>query len=331
MEDLTPTLGLGKNLYVQDLRARDAVCTSFLVRQKGLMVNRNGQAYLALQLADRTGTIDTRVWENAESLAGRFQEGDVVAVHGRTHVFQNRLQLVVDQIARVEASEVELGHYLPGGDRDLSALYAELVTVFEGLPNIWVRQLALALLNDPEIARRYRECPAAKTIHHAFLGGLLVHSLQLVKLADAVLPFYPALDRDLVLFGCAFHDFGKIFELSWEGGFQYTDEGRLVGHITIGVQILDRKIREIPEFPSQLEWQLKHLILSHHGKLEYGSPKKPHTLEAELVHHLDHMDSRLESIEGMIRSEASTQRWTAVHKAYDQSYYRPDSLMPQQS
>jgi 3'-5' exoribonuclease len=201
-------------------------------------------------------------------------------------------------------------------------MYAQMLQIFRDLPNPWVRGLGVALLEDPEIQSRYRKCPAAKTIHHAFVGGLLCHSLQIIRLADAVLPLYKGINRDLVVFGAAFHDFGKIFELSYDGSFGYTDEGRLVGHIAIGVTLIDRKIRLMPGFPEDLEWQLKHLVLSHHGRLEYGSPKRPHTLEAQLVHHLDDMDSKINSIQTFIASENSGSRWTGHHKAYDQYYYR---------
>lgn len=316
-----------KQIFISDLKAKDVVRTSFLVRSKDLMMAKNGRPYLSLTLSDRTGSIDTRVWENVESLTETFGEGDVVAVMGKTHYFQNRMQLVVEHLIPLEGEEVDIGQYLPKSNQDLDALYDDLLEVFRALPNPWVRELGLAILNDPEVSSRYKLCPAAKTIHHAFIGGLLCHSLQLIKLADGVLPHYGDISRDLVVFGAAFHDFGKIFELSYDGNFGYTDEGKLVGHITIGTVIIDRKIRLIPGFPKELEWQLKHLVLSHHGKLEFGSPKRPATIEAQLVHHLDDMDSKLNSIQTFMKAERNNARWTAYHKAYDQYYYKPDAYL----
>jgi 3'-5' exoribonuclease len=315
-----------KQLFVQDLGAKDIVRTSFLVRSKELLYAKNGKPYLALQLGDRTGTVDARAWERAEALAETFAEGDVVAVVGKTHLFQGRMQLVVEHLIRLAPEETDLSHYLPQAEGDVDAMWAELVGIFRELPNEWVRTLSLALLEDPDIAERYRRCPAAKSIHHAYLGGLLAHSLHLLKLADRVLPLYPAVDRSLVLFGCAFHDFGKIYELSYDTGFDYTDEGRLVGHIAIGATLIDRKIRAIEGFPKLLEYQVKHLVLAHHGKLEFGSPKRPATLEAELVHQLDTLDSRMNSIETFLRADRTGSRWSPYHRAYDQYYFRPEDF-----
>jgi 3'-5' exoribonuclease len=290
-----------------------------------LATAKNAKSYLALTLADRTGQLDTRVWEDADELAATFQEGDIVAVAGKTHSFQDRLQLVVQHLARLDPNEVDLSLFLPACPEDRTEMYQKLLAIFEGLDDLWVRELALKLLRDPDIAARYPQCPAAKAIHHAFIGGLLSHSLQLIRVVDALHPLYPELNRDVLVFGAAFHDFGKIYELSYDGNFGYTDEGRLVGHIAIGVTLLDRKIREIEGFPPALEWQLKHLILSHHGRLEYGSPKRPATLEAQVLAMLDDMDSKIQSIGALIANEEGTSKWTSYHKAYDQYYYKPDS------
>lgn len=316
-----------KQIFIRDLRPKDIVRTTLLVRSKEVMTAKNGKPYLALVLADQTGTIDTRMWENAESVGETFGEGDVVVIAGKTHQFQNRLQLVIEHLIKLPPEEVDITHYLPKASANLDGLYAELVGVFEKLENRWIRDLALALLTDPAIAERYKLCPAAKTIHHAYIGGLLSHSLQLIRLVDAIVPLYPGVDRDRLVFGAAFHDFGKIFELAYDGNFSYTDEGKLVGHITIGACLIDRKVQGLPGFPPELEWELKHLVLSHHGRLEYGSPKRPATLEAQVLHSLDDMDSKIESIQSLMKSERSTARWTAYHKAYDQYYYKPDSFL----
>lgn len=316
-----------KSIFIKDLKPKDTVHSLFLVKAKQTPLARNGKPYLALQLMDRSGEIDCRVWENADELSGAVREGDVVVVGGKVHEFQRRLQLIAEHLVAVPPGEVSLTDFIPRGPENLETLYDELVACFEGLSNPWVRELSLSLLRDPEIAERYKVCPAAKTIHHAFIGGLLVHSLQLIKLVDAILPLYTDLDRDILLFGAAFHDFGKIYELSYNGMFGYTDEGRLVGHITIGATLIDRKIRQMPGFPEPLEWQLKHIVLAHHGHLEYGSPKRPHTIEAQLLHHLDDMDSKLNSIQTFMRAERNGSRWTGEHRAYQQYYYRPDSYV----
>lgn len=312
-----------KRFFVSDLKPQDTVRSSFMVKSKGIMQAKNGQPYLALTLGDRTGCVDTRVWtKDVVELASTFREGDVIAVSGKAQWFQNRMQLVVDNLVPLEMP-VTLTDYLPKADGDSEAKYQELVSVFEGLDCPWTRRLALDLLADPEISARYPLAPAAKTIHHAYLGGLLTHSLHLIRMVNVVAPLYPRLNRNTLLFGAAFHDFGKVFELSYDGNFGYSDEGRLVGHIAIGTVLVDRAIRKIDGFPSDLEFQLKHMILSHHGKIEYGSPVKPQTLEAQLVHHLDDMDSKLNSIQELIDSERNNSSWTALHKAYGTSYFKP--------
>lgn len=316
-----------KTLFIKDLSAGDSVCTRFLIRQKQMLSNKNGKPYLAVLLSDKTGDLEARVWEGADQMTLLFSEGDVVTISGRVNSFQNRLQISVEHLVPVPPSEVDLNEFLSTPLIDVDSLYNDLLKTFENLRNPYVKELGLALLRDPEISKRYKICPAAKTIHHAFVGGLLAHSMQLIRLVDSILPLYEDIDRDIMVFGCAFHDFGKIFELHTQGRMGYTDEGRLVGHIAIGVSLIDRKIQSIPEFPQELEWHLKHLILSHHGHLEYGSPKKPHTIEAELLHLVDHMDSRMNSIQTFMKNDKTDARWTGYHQAYDQYYFKPEKYL----
>lgn len=316
-----------KSVFINDIRTNATIRSSFLVKAKTVQMNKNSQPYLALTLSDKTGQIDCRIWEQTEALQNQFAEGDIIAVSGKSHEFQSRLQLVVTHLAKLEKTEIEWEDYFPKSNKNLAELYQNLIERFEAVEDPHLRALSLALLNDPEIAERYPICPAAKSIHHAYLGGLLEHSLQLIKVAEAIAPLYPLLNKDLLFFGAAFHDFGKIYEFSFPGSTHYTDEGKLVGHITIGAILVDRKIREIEGFPKGLEFHVKHLILSHHGRLEYGSPKVPQTMEALVVSQLDHLDSQLESIETLMRSEPSSQRWTTVHKAYQTSFYKPDTLV----
>lgn len=316
-----------KCLFIKDLKPQDIIRSTFLVRSKQVFVARNAKPYLALILADRTGEVDCRVWENASELSNQFTEGDVVAVSGRAHQFQNRLQLVVGQMCVVPSDEIDPGDYLPKYEHNLDKLFTELLGKFETMENPWIRRVSLALLQTPDIAERFKVCPAAKTIHHAFIGGLLVHVMSVIRLVEAVVPLYTDIDKDLLIFGATFHDFGKIYELSYGNNFDYTDEGRLVGHITIGVNLLDREIRKIADFPKDIEYQLKHLILSHHGRLDYGSPKKPHTIEAEVLHALDDMDSKINSIQTLMHGDRNAARWTTYHKAYDNYYYKPDKYV----
>lgn len=320
-----------KAIFIKDLRAKDVVRSTFLVRNKMLRANRNGQNCLHLQLSDRSGTIEARLWEAAESADETLTEGNLVAISGRVSEGSGGArQVTVQHWAPVGSEEGNWEDYYPKSEQDAEVEYQRLIQIFEGLSNPFIRQLSLAILNDPDIASRYPRCPAAKTIHHAFIGGLLAHTHQLIRVVEAIAPLYPELNREILLFGAAFHDFGKVFELSFEGHFGYTDEGKLIGHISIGNAIIDREVRKIEGFPKALELQLKHIVLSHHGRVEYGSPKPPQTLEAVMLSALDDLDSKIDSISTLMKSEKSSSGWTPVHKAYQTSYYRPplDKIEP---
>lgn len=316
-----------KQIFVRDLRAQDVVRSTFLVKSKTLTTARNSKPYLALTLSDKSGDVDTRIWDDVDHLSKTFDSGDFVAVAGKAHQHQNRLQLTVSHLTPVPVAQVTLADYFPVSPDDREAQYAELIGRFQQAQNVWIGTLAVNLLSNPEIAEGYKLCPAAKTVHHAFIGGLLAHSLQLVRLMDVMAPFYPDLDRDLLAFGAAFHDFGKIYELSYRRNFGYTDEGQLVGHMAIAISLVDREIQKIEGFPPALEWHIKHLILSHHGRLEYGSPKRPATLEALMVSAMDDLDSKLQSVQALMATEVNASRWTSMHRAYEQVYYKPDKYV----
>ncbi|MBI4404258.1 MAG: HD domain-containing protein [Deltaproteobacteria bacterium] len=310
-----------KLIFIKDLKAQDEVQSTFLVKSKETFMAKSGKPYLALLLMDRTGEIDARVWENAQTLTSTFQQGDIIALRGRVNSYQNKLQLVVSHL--VPSPQADLRNYLPASLQDPDLMFDELCGFLNGIKNPWIRDLSLQLLQDKALSERYKLCPAAKSVHHAYIGGLLQHSLQLVKVVDAISKIYPELDRDLLLFGAAFHDIGKTAEISSLQNFDYTDEGKLLGHISIGVTTIDQKIRVMADFPKQLELQLKHMVLSHHGQLEFGSPVRPQTLEAQVLHHLDDMDSKIDGIQTLIRGEGNQTQWTSFHKTYGQCYFRP--------
>ena len=320
-----------KLLFIESLRPRDRVQTTLIIRSRELQSSRDGKPYLSMVLGDKTGEVEARLWADAEDWFGKLLDGMFLMVSGKVNTYQNRLQLTIEHLAPLDPSEVKLEDFLAASPVSLEPLYTELVAIFSRVGNPWVRKLSLSLLTDPEISDRYKRCPAAKTIHHAFLGGLLCHSMQLIRLVDAVVPNYEDVDRDILLFGAAFHDFGKVFELAFDRSIEYTDEGKLVGHIAIGVTLLDQHMSRIPDFPKALGFHLKHLILSHHGKLDFGSPKVPQTVEAEVLHLLDTLDSRIQSIQHFMKADKSPSRWTGFHKTYQRSYYKPDSLLRRSS
>ncbi len=289
-----------KDFFLADAakqRGRD-ICSHFLVAQKQLRDRNDGSAkYLSLTLCDRTGRIDGRLWDNAEAEAAKFEQNDFVDVQARVDEFNGKLQLKVLAINRVDPSKVDLGDFQRSSMRDIEALWTELRDKVASFADPDLKRLVFAFLNDPEIARRYKQAPAAKFMHHAWIGGLLEHVVDLIRFCELAATHFPLIHRDLLLTGAVLHDIGKIYELSWERGFEYTLEGQLIGHISIATRLLDEKVKSLPEFPKQVHTLVEHLILSHHGSLEFGSPKLPMIPEAVLLNYLDDAEAKMQAIQ----------------------------------
>jgi 3'-5' exoribonuclease len=231
-------------------------------------------------------------------IARDFEQGDIVKARGSASRFDDRLQMKIDQLRLAQASEVDKSDLLPSTSYDVAALWTQLIGFVDSLANPDLKLLLLTVVADPLIAQAYREAPAAKQLHHAWLGGLLEHVVSLCTLADRVAPHYPLLDRNLLLTGVILHDIGKIRELSWESGFEYTVEGSLLGHIQIGAALAERTVDSLPGFPPKLKTLVLHMILSHHGKLEFGSPKLPMIPEALVLNFLDDLDAKMQAVTG---------------------------------
>jgi 3'-5' exoribonuclease len=273
------------------------VRSHFLVAQKQLRDRNDGNGkYLSLTLCDRTGRLDGRIWENAEVWAAKFEQNDFVDVRACVDEFNGKLQLRVTEIARLELEQIELGDFQRKTTRDIDALWDQLRNLVISFTNPDLKRLVFAFLDDPEIARRYKAAPAAKFMHHAWIGGLLEHVIDLLQFCDLAAGHFPLIHRDLLLTGAILHDVGKIYELSWERGFEYTLEGQLIGHISIATRLLDEKVKELPGFPKAIHTLVEHMILSHHGSLEFGSPKLPMIPEAVLLHYLDDAEAKMLAI-----------------------------------
>lgn len=289
-----------KDFFLADAakqRGRD-ICSHFLVAQKQLRDRNDGSAkFLSLTLCDRTGRIDGRLWDNAEAEAAKFEQNDFVDVRARVDEFNGKLQLKVLTINRVDPSKVDLGDFQRSSTRDIEALWTELRDKVASFADPDLKRLVFAFLNDPEIARRYKQAPAAKFMHHAWIGGLLEHVVDLIRFCELSATHFPLIHRDLLLTGAVLHDIGKIYELSWERGFEYTLEGQLIGHISIATRLLDEKVKSLPEFPRQMHTLVEHLILSHHGSLEFGSPKLPMIPEAVLLNYLDDAEAKMQAMQ----------------------------------
>ena len=292
-----------KSPFVNEFEANSDITAVLLVLAKDVRQKKSGEPYLSLTLGDRSGDIDAKMWDNVEDILDGFDRDDFVRIRGRVQIFQNRPQLTVHRLQKLEDREVDLGDFFPVSGRGLDEMWAELMVLVEGISNPHLKGLLSAIFADAEIARMYRIAPAAKTIHHAWLGGLLEHVLSLAHLARLTAAHYREVDLDLLLTGVVLHDIGKIYELNYERGFSYSTEGQLLGHIIIALRMIDAKLSGLPDFPPRLRTLIEHMVVSHHGELAYGSPKTPMFLEALLLHHLDNLDSKMESMRQHVRKD----------------------------
>jgi 3'-5' exoribonuclease len=289
-----------KDIYIADLANFEEgklFDGFFLVLAKQHRTTKTNKPYLNLILGDKTGQLEGRVWELGDPrIAKDFDRGDIVKARGSASRFDDRMQMKIDQLRLAQANEVDKMDMLPSTSCDVADLWRQLLGFVESFTNPHLKLLLTTVLDDPALALAYREAPAAKQLHHAWLGGLLEHVISLCKLADHVAPHYPLIDRDLLLTGVILHDIGKVRELSWEIGFEYTIEGMLLGHIQIGAALAERTMDSLPAFPPKLKTLVLHMILSHHGKLEFGSPKLPMIPEALVLNFIDDLDAKMQAV-----------------------------------
>src|SRR5262245_974879 len=313
--------------FLDKLADGDSVDEVFLVADKQLRANRNGNLYLQLELRDRSGAMGARLWNAGEPLARSFDAGDFLHVQGKVQLFQGALQMILTHIDRFAPEKVELTDFLPHTDQDVEKLLARLRGFLGKINNPHLRALADVFLMDEEFVRGYCQVPAGVRNHHAYVGGLLEHVVTLLDAADRLLPLYPEIDRDLVMMGLFLHDAGKVRELRADRAFAYTDEGQLIGHLVIGVEMLAEKVARVQEltgdpFPAELLLRLKHMILSHHGTYEFGSPKLPMTPEAIFLHHLDNLDAKVHSFTRDIREDRGASSWTPFNQSLQRRLFK---------
>lgn len=313
--------------FVSNIKDRDPVSAVFLVKEKVMAMAKNGKPYMNLRFMDKSGEIEAKIWDNTDLLDKQFDKDDFVRIRGKASVYMNKMQVVVSEITKIPEEQVCLADFLPESPRDKAEMVLELSEVVAAISNPHLKSLMQAFLADEAFMGLYCSAPAAKGMHHVYLGGLLEHSLALVKLVKTIVPLYGGINEDLLIAGALLHDVGKVHEMSFERSFDYTDAGKLLGHITIGVELVEDKIRTLEGFPRELAMLLKHMLLSHHGQYEYGSPKRPKTVEATILNYLDDMDSKINGIRAHIAKESvSTSRWTAYHRLYDRYFFKSSGM-----
>lgn len=310
-----------KSLFVADIRENQPVDSLFLVAAKNHGVTKGGNSYLTLKLMDRSGEIEGRVWERAEELGEGFEKNDFVRVRGQGTLYQGKVQIRVQDIARVDEKRVAAEDFLPKSRSDPEVMAEELMTILRGIKNPHLLALAESFFADQLFMDLFKRAPAGKSIHHPYLGGLLEHTLSLLKLILKVVENYQGIDTDLLLIGGFLHDIGKIHEFSFDRAVEYTDRGQLLGHLVMEIEIVNEKIKAIADFPEELGMLVKHMIVSHHGSLEFGSPKLPQTLEALILHYLDDLDGKIQSIQSLLEKEQAS-RWTSFHRGYGRNFFR---------
>lgn len=295
-----------------------------LVKDKVLGVGKNGKSFLSLLVGDKSGHIDGRIWDRVEEISETFSIGDIVLVKGQVQVYQNRKQIIIHKIERAQEEsfsrddfQIEMAHV------DAHALYSELIGIVNTVEAPPIKQILLDSLQDDEIKKLILKTPAAKSIHHARRGGLIEHVVSICKLMKSISTHYAHLNYDLLVFGAIFHDLGKVWELEINKDMiQYSHKGRLLGHMQLACELIDKKAQRILGFPEDLREILKHIVLSHHGKIEYGSPVRPYIMEAFVVASIDEFDSKMDTMFSFIKAERETgDSWSRYSEHFDRYFY----------
>ena len=296
------------------------ITSTFVVISKQIKPKKSGDPYLALTLGDRTGQIEAKMWDNVEDSLDAFEQEDFIKVKGLVNRYKSRFQLTIHKLRKLGESEIDFSDYLSKTTKDVGELWQTLAGFVASFQNEHLKALVEAFMSDPEIAESYRNAPAAKALHHAYLGGLLDHVVSLVRSCDLVSRNYPQINRDLLLTGAFLHDIGKIYELTYNRNFSYTTRGQLLGHMVIELEMLQAKLAQLRGFPEELKILVEHLIISHHGQYEFGSAKLPMFPEALMLHYLDDLDSKMEAMRAHFeRAAGLDDAWTG----YNSSLGRP--------
>ncbi len=311
-----------KKIFVDDLKSGETVNDRFVLAERHLSQKKDGGNYMTLVLSDRSGSVKGVIWDNIDELIEKAAAGDFVNIQGSVSEYRGVLQIVVKSMTRLSPDDIDVTDFLPATSRDPEAMLDKLKDISDSMTNRDLKALLKLFWSDRIFVEKFKIAPAAKKMHHAYLGGLLEHTLSLTILAERVVEHYSGIDRDLLLTGAILHDIGKIKEFVYDRRIDYSDEGRLVSHIVIGVEMLQEKISAIEGFPEKTAMLLKHMLISHHGNREYGSPEPPKTLEAVLLNYLDEIDAKINGIREFMENQAADEDWTGYHKPLERFFYK---------
>jgi len=310
-----------KKQFISDLKPGDFIDDVFVLAEKSIAQKKDGNNYLNVTLADKTGHIKGVVWDNVDHIVAGLSSGDVVSIRATVNEYKGALQLVVKTMAACPAEAIDPAEFLPATRMDVENMFERLLKMTASLEDVHLKALLDAFWNDAEFVRDFKTAPAAKKMHHAYIGGLLEHTLSMAILADKVAAHYSGVDRDLLIAGAILHDIGKTRELEYALKIDYSDQGRLLSHIVIGLEMIEDKLSKAKDFPRERELLLKHMIVSHHGTREFGSPEPPKTIEAVLLNYIDEMDSKVKGIRDFMASEDAGETWTSFHRLLGRHFY----------
>jgi 3'-5' exoribonuclease len=313
-----------QHLWIKDITEDSKIKGNYLVKNKSIGQTRQGNSFLTLTLGDKTGTIEARVWDRVEEISTKFKEGNIVTINGQANTYRNQIQIQIHELKQ-NKSAIDPAIFQESSPKDIPNMLSDLKKLASQIQNRHLRTLIDSFMADHHFVTRFKKAPAAKHFHHSYLGGLLEHTLSVSQMAVLVGEHYPDLDSDLLLSGAILHDIGKIEELTYEPNIEYSNEGRLLGHIVLGVMMVEEKLKSQKDFPSELALRLKHLILSHHGEFDFGSPKRPKFLDAFALHLIDDMDAKIHGLSRLLKDDRQEGSWTAFNKLLQRYFFKGDS------
>ncbi|MBU1163075.1 MAG: HD domain-containing protein [Proteobacteria bacterium] len=310
-----------KKQFINSIKTGDAVDDIFVLAEKNLAQKKDGNNFLNISLSDKTGDIKGVVWDNVDQISEKISAGDFARVRGNVTEYRGSLQLVIKNIEACSADSIDPADFLPESRLNRDDMFERLLKLTATIETLYLKNLLEAFWNDDEFVSKFKRAPAAKKMHHAYIGGLIEHTLSMTLLADKIATHYKGIDRDLLIASAILHDIGKIREFDYKVKIDYSDEGRLLNHIVIGVQMIEEKLKNIKNFPDEQALLIKHMIVSHHGTREFGSPEPPKTIEAVLLNYIDEIDSKVNGIREFIAREDPNETWTSFHRLLERYFY----------